>query len=160
MVFVGAIASPGHKLLFGEGDSAENLTRILGRGSGGVAAFFRWDTVIQYRHHQLCISLQSDQGELSQGDKQPAAVIVQHQLFVKIRPDAGWDLHSQVLTGTVADLPDLGAENHGVQDLYHGGGTIGTGAAWAVWTLQPGVGGEDVSPAILAAEYRPLGEAG
>ena len=46
----------------------------------------------------------------------------------------------------------------GVSDLHHGGGAVGGVDGAAVGSAETGVGGEDVGPAVLAAEHRPLGE--
>ena len=48
----------------------------------------------------------------------------------------------------------------GVSDLHHGGGAVGGVDGTAVGGSQTGVGGEDVGPAVLAAEDGPLGEDG
>ena len=46
----------------------------------------------------------------------------------------------------------------GVSDLHHGGGAVGGVDGAAVGSAETGVGSEDVGPAVLAAEHRPLGE--
>ena len=46
----------------------------------------------------------------------------------------------------------------GVSDLHHRGGVIGADPGKAVRAVQAGAAGIDMCPAVLAAEYRPLGE--
>jgi hypothetical protein len=48
----------------------------------------------------------------------------------------------------------------GVCDLYYRGRTVGTADTGAVGTAEPGIGGEDVGTAILAAQHSPFGEGG
>ena len=48
----------------------------------------------------------------------------------------------------------------GVSDLHHGGGAVGGVEGAAVGGTQPGIGGEDVGAAVLAAEYGTFGEDG
>ena len=48
----------------------------------------------------------------------------------------------------------------GVSDLHHSGGMVGADTAETVGAVQTGAAGVDVGPAVLSAEYRPLGEHG
>ena len=48
----------------------------------------------------------------------------------------------------------------GVNRLHHGGGAVGGVEGTAVGGTQPGIGGEDVGAAVLAAEYGTFGEDG
>ena len=154
------IAASGDELFFREGDAAEDFARVFGAAAGGVAAFLGGDAVIQHRNHQLGISLQADQGELPKSDEQATLFVAQHQFFVKILPNTLGNLGCQFLTGAVADLPHLGAEYHGIQNLYHGGGAVGAGTAGSIRGTEPGIGGENVGAAVFTAQNRPLGEAG
>ena len=52
------------ELLSGEGNAAEHFTGILGT-AGVVAAFLAGHGVIQNRHDQLRVTLQTDNGELA-----------------------------------------------------------------------------------------------
>ena len=153
-----SVAAGGGELGRGEGNSAEHFAGILG-AAGGVAAFLGGNGVIQHRHDELGIPLQTDHRELAQGDKQPAAVTGFHQIFVKLAADTAGDLDAGILPAPVlADFPHLGAEDHGIQHLHHSGGQIGAVAGGAVSIAQPGIAAENVGLALFPAEHRPLGE--
>ena len=67
--FKGFIAVRRSELIGREGDAAEHLAGIFS-AAGIVTAFLAGNGIIQYRHHQLCIPLQPDDGELSECYKQ------------------------------------------------------------------------------------------
>lgn len=159
-VVAAVIAAAGGEPGGGEGDFAEHLAGIFG-AARGFAAFLGGDCVVQNGNHQLGIPFQTNDGELPQGDEEPAAVTAVHQIVIKHGANGGRDLQSIVLSAmVVANIPNLGAEDHGIQNLHHGGGNIGTVAADAVGFMQTGVAGEDVSRAVFAAEHRPFGKHG
>ena len=121
VIFAGTIivAAGGGELLSGEGDPGEELAGILRTAAaGGIAAFLGGDGVIQHRHDQLGIPLQTDDGELAQCDEQTALIAGDHQVLVEHLPDVCRDLHDLVAPA-VADVADLGSKNHGIQHLHH-----------------------------------------
>ena len=113
-----AIAVVRGELLGREGNPAEHFAGILGAAAAGLAAFLHRDGVVQYRDHQLGIPLQPDDGELPQGDEQPPLAAGEHQLLVKGGSDGLRNLNGHRFAGAVADLLDLGAKHHGIQNLY------------------------------------------
>ncbi len=118
MVIPLLVAVPGDKLLFREGNAAEHFTGILSTAARSVAAFLGGNAVIQHRHDNLGIPLQTDDGELTQRDEQAAVIVAQHQFLVEHILDVRGNLRGQFLTGTVADLLHFGAENHGIQHFH------------------------------------------
>lgn len=113
-----AVAVVRGELLSREGDPAEHFAGILGAAAAGLAAFLHRNGVVQHRDHQLGVPLQPDNGELSQGDEQPPLAAGEHQLLVKGGPDGLRNLNGHRFAGAVADLLDLGAQHHGIQNLY------------------------------------------
>jgi hypothetical protein len=152
-----AVAVPGGEFGCGKGDSAEHFTGIFG-AAGGFAAILGGDAVLQYRHHQLGIPLQTDDGELAQSHKQSAFVTGEYQLLVKHAADGPGDLGDHFSAGTVTDILDLGIENHGIQYLHHSGGEIGVKSGWSIHFSQTGIATVDMGPAVFTAEYGPFGE--
>lgn len=98
----------GLKLGCGEGDSAEHLTRIF-CAAGSFAAFLAGDAVLHNGYNQLRIPLQTDNGELSQCDKETAAVSGKNQFLVKEGTDFAGNLRHDFVTGAVADFLNFGA---------------------------------------------------
>ena len=151
------IAVSGGELGGGEGDPGEHLAGIFGAATGVFTAFLGGNGVFHHRDHQLGIPLQADDGELTQSDKQTAAVAGEDQFFIKQAGDAVGDLDG-FLAGTVADFLDFGTEDHGVQYLHHGGGQVGEVTGHAVRLAQAGVAAVDMGVAFLTAEDGPFGE--
>jgi hypothetical protein len=145
------ITSTGDELFFREGNTAEDLAGVFSTTAGSVATFLGGDAVIQHGDYQLGIPLQTNEGELTQGNKKSALFVAQHQIFVEIFPDTLGNLCCQLRTAAVTDFPHFGTENHRIQNLHHSGGAVGTGTAGAVRSAQTGVGGEDMGAAVLTA---------
>lgn len=153
------VAVVGRKLFGGEGNPAEHLAGILGAAApGGVAALLGGNGVVQHRDHQLGVPLQPDNGELSQGDKQPPLPAREHQLLVEDRADALGNLGRDGIAGAFANVPDLGTQHHGVQNLHHGGRPVRRANRVPVGAGQTGIAAEDVGPAVLAAQDGPFAE--
>ena len=117
LITAAAVAAVGGELTGREGDSAEQFTGILG-AAGIVAAFLGGDGVVQHRHDELCVPLQTDDGELAQGHIEPAAVRSHDQVIIEEPLNGGGDL-DRARVGPVADIPDPGAEDHGIQYFHH-----------------------------------------
>lgn len=142
-----------------EGNPAEHLAGILGAAApGSVAAFLGGDGVIQHGDHQLSVPLQSNDGELSQCDKQSPLSAGKHQFLIKGGADSLRDLGSDGIAGAFAHVPDLGTQHHGIEHLYHGGGAVGGTQGTPVRTAKRGIASENVGPAVLTAQNSPLVE--
>ena len=111
------IAACGRKLLGREGDPGEHFTGVL-TASGIVAAFLAGNGIIQYRHHQLGIPFQPNDGELSQGYQQLPLSTGKYQRIVKQFPDTVGDLYCGGFTAAVICFLDFGRQHHGIQDLH------------------------------------------
>jgi len=152
-----AVTAPGCELGSREGDAAEQLAGILG-AAGGVTAFLGGNAVVHNRHDQLGVPFQPDDGELPQGDIEPSAVILEHQVLIEHGLDPVRQLHGAVPAAALAGLPDSGAQDHGVQGLHHGRGPVCQIPGNGLRRAGPQVAAVDVGAALLAAEDNPFGE--
>ena len=94
---------------------------------------------------------------MPQGDEQATAVTGDHQLIVKHSTDGSGDLSCGGILA-VADIPNRGIQNHGIQNFHNGCGAIGLVPGRAVKLTQAGIAAVDVCPAVLAAENGTLGK--
>ena len=101
-----SIAACRHKLLCWEGDTAEHFAWIF-CAARCIGALLGGNGIIQYIDDNLCITLQTDNGKLSQGHEEPSVFPSQHQLLVKELADTAGDL-CHILAAAIADLLDLG----------------------------------------------------
>ena len=114
-----SVAIPGRKLLGREGDAAEHFAGIFCAAAALVAAFLAGKSVIQHRHDELGLPLQPDDGELPQSHKQLPLAACDHQRLVKEIPDTFGDLNRNgAFTPTGVALPDLGGQNHRVENFH------------------------------------------
>ena len=118
------VTTRGAEFLGREGDPAEHFAGIFA-ASGIVAAFLAGNGVIQYRHHQLGIPFQPDNGELPQGYQQlPLSSGKYQRIFIQF-PDTVRELDSSGLTAAGIRFFDLGSKHHGIQHFHYGSGKVG-----------------------------------
>ena len=146
------------KTICRERDPGKHLTGVL-PCSGTVAAFLAGQAVIQHRHHQLCVTLQANDGELSQAYIQAATFSADHQLLVEHLQDALGNLR-YIAVLALAYLPHPGRKHHRIQHLYYSGRKVGGEGSQAVRVIESGSAGEDLGCAFLAAQHCPFGEYG
>ena len=121
-VLAAALVLRGKELVHGEGDVLEELTGIVAAvaaiGAGGAALF--GEAVVINGHQQLAVPLQTDDGELAQGDEYPAAVLARRQVAAEALAHAGGHLAQvAVAAAAVAALHHLGAQDDGIYRLYY-----------------------------------------
>ena len=95
----GAVAG-GEELLDGEADLGEDLAGVVVAAAAG--AFLLGHAVIVGRDEQLGVALKADDGELAEGDVQPAAGVGGDQRLAEAGEDAGRDVVSVVVAADVA----------------------------------------------------------
>ena len=118
-VVVFAVAALRGELLGGEGDTAEHLAGILGAAGVG-AAFLFGDSIVHHGYDQLYIPLQPDDGELAQSHIQSPVGAAHHQFFVeKLADSAGNADIDPIRLTALAAFPNLGTEDHGIEDFHH-----------------------------------------
>ena len=115
--FPRAVAAVGGEGIGREGDLVKEGAGVLGAAAGVGAALLGGDGVVQDRHDQLGRTLQTDDGELAQGDEEPLLVAAQHQIV----PEHGLDIRGD---GQGAWLTDLhraypAPQHHRIQHLHH-----------------------------------------
>lgn len=113
------VAISGCELISGEGNPGEHFTGIFST-AGSVATFFGGNAVIQNRYDQLCISFQSNDGELSQGDEKPSIFSGEYKGLVKHLGNALGNVNNSVFfTFALAYIKHFGAEHHGIKNFHH-----------------------------------------
>lgn len=117
--FLPGITASRIELLGREGNSGEYLAGILG-AAGIVAAFLDGDAVVQHGHDKLCIPLQTNNGELAQGDEHPLPISGEHQILIEKPADGGRNLADSLSAAAFAPFLYAGTEDHGIQDLHCG----------------------------------------
>ena len=158
IVTAAIVTAAGGELPCGEGDPGEHLAGIFCT-AGSVAAFFSGDGVVHHRHDQLGIPLQTDNGELTQGHIESAAFAGDDQIVIKHPGDGPGNVQRCIfLALAVADIPDPGAEDHGVKNFYDSCWPVGVAAGRTVCFMQAGIAAIDVGAAVLAAKHGPLGK--
>jgi hypothetical protein len=153
------VAIGGLELGCGEGDSAEHLTGIFS-AAGAFAAFLAGDAVLHNGYNQLCIPLQTDNGELSQCDKETAAVSGENQLLIKQGTDFAGNLRHDFMTAAVANFLYFGTQNHGIQNFYHSGGQTGKEMCGFAVFSDLGIARVNVCFAVFAAQNSSFGKDG
>ena len=104
------------KLAHREGNVAKQAAGIVGAAAG---ALLLRHTVVIHRHQQLGIPLQADNGELSQCDIDPAAVVSAAKLAVEALADKGRHFAQvAVAVPAAAVFHDPGVQNDGINRLY------------------------------------------
>ena len=105
------LALGGKELIYGKGNALEEFTGVIAgaaTGAGG-AALFGQAVVIDW-HQQLAVPLQADDGELTQGDEDPAAVLAGGKVTGEALAHAGGYLTQvTVAAATIATIDNLGA---------------------------------------------------
>lgn len=111
----------GEEFVYGEFDVAEDLAGVVFAAAAG--AFLLGHAVIVCGNEKLGFALQTDQGELAQGDIYALPVIPETEVAAKAGTDAGRDLGKLAVTGTaLAYVHQLHAQDNGVDSLHNGGG--------------------------------------
>ena len=122
--FAAAIVALGREeLIHREGNVLEELAGVVAVvaavGAGGAALF--GETVVVHGHQQLTVPLQADNGELTQGDEHPTAVLARRQVAAEALAYAGGNLAQvAVAAAAVTALHYLGAQDDGIYRLHHG----------------------------------------
>ena len=104
-----------------EGYPTKQFTGIFRIGAGGVGAFFAGDRVFQERYYHLSIPLQSNNGELPKGYKEPTVVMTCHQIFIKQFLHAFGNLRAELLRAMITVFGNLAGKNHGIEYFHNGG---------------------------------------
>ena len=121
-----------------------------------VAVLIR-HTVVEHRHQQLAVPLQTDDGKLTQGHKGPAVIVAHGQVAAEALADAGRNLADVAVTAPVlAALYQLCVQYDGVYRLHHCNGHIALLQQLAVQTVDTDLGGEDFRAALAAEENHAL----
>ena len=142
------------ELLDGEADLGEDLAGVVVAAAAG--AFLLGHAVIVGRDEQLGVALKADDGELAEGDVQPAAGVGGDQRLAEAGEDAGRDVVSVVVAADVAvGVYELEVQRYGVDGLDVGGGHAVVHAAAVAQ-----VGRERLYRALAAAEHDALVEDG
>lgn len=138
-----------------EFDAAEDVAWALGTAYiAGLGADLCGDAVVERRDQKLGVTLQSHDGELSDGHKEPAALAGEHQLIIEPLQHALRQFGQfTAATAAVAAVHHIGAEHHGI-DYFHHGMRHATGRAVLAAVLV----GEDLGVAVAAEEQSTLGE--
>ena len=102
-----------------EVDVLEQLAGVLA-GASAAGTVFIGQAVIEDRHEQLAVPLQTYNRKLAQGHKGPAAVVSHSQVAAKALADTGRNLADVAVTAAVlAALHQLGIQNNGVHSLHN-----------------------------------------
>ena len=80
------------ELVYGELYLTEHITGILMAAVLAATAILAGDAVVISRNEQLGIPFHADNGELSQGNKQPVHISIGHQLITKAGGYPHWDV--------------------------------------------------------------------
>ena len=152
-----AVAALGGELGGGEGNAAEQLAGVFS-AARGVAALFGGDAVVHDGHNELCVPLQADDGELSQGHIEPPAVSLHGQVLVKHSLYPIRQLQGAVPSAALAGLPDPGTQYHGIQRFYNRCGAVCQISCDGIGGAGPQITAVDVGAAFLAAEDDALGK--
>ena len=99
---------------------AENLAGVLIAGGVAAGALLLRDAVVVNGGEQLGVPLQTDEGELPQGDIEPPGLTAKAQLTAKAGADAGGNLGDLAVTvAAFAHVHQLDAQHNGVHRLYY-----------------------------------------
>ncbi len=154
-----AIAAGREEGRDGEFDLAEHVAgALVGTGTSG-GTVLGGDAIAVAGNPQLGIALHANDGELTDGDIQAAALTVEDQLTVKAAADKAGQLQAGVVVAAaVADIHYLAGEDHGIDDLHQGVGRCGLHETLTVEAVHNGLAAEGPGGAFTAAENDPLGE--
>ena len=154
-----AVAAGGEEGRDGELDLAEHVAGTLVSAGTGGSAVLGGDAVAVAGNPQLGVALHTDDGELTDGDVQAAALTVEDQLTVEAAADEAGQLQAGVVVAAaVADVHHLAGEDHGVDDLHQSVGRCGLHKTLTVESVHNGLAAEGPGAALAAAENDPLGE--
>ena len=118
-VGAGSGGAGGEELAHGELHMAEDLAGVL-LAVGAAGALLLGHAVVIHRHEQLGVPLQTDDGELAQGDIDPAALAAAAQIAVEAAADAGGHVGQLAVAGAaLAHVHQLHVEHDGVHHLYY-----------------------------------------
>ena len=141
------------ELIHREGNILEHFAGIIAAAAGAAVAGFVRQAVVVYRHEQLAVPLQADDGKLTQGDKDPAVVISRRQVTAEALAHTGGDLTQvTVAAAAVAAIYQLGAQDDGIHCLHNGNGHITLLDKLLIQGVQPHPGGEYLGGAFAAEE--------
>ena len=142
-------------------DPAEQIAGALVGGAAGGGAVLGGDAVAEAGDPQLGIPLETNDGELAQGDIEPAALTGEHQFAVEAAADEGGKIQADVVVAVaVAHIDDFAGQNHGIHHFHHGLGGAAAHELLAVKSVGYDLAAEDLGAAFAAAEDNPLGEDG
>ena len=147
------------ELIHREADVLEQLAGVLGGGAAaaGAGAVLVGQAVVVHRHEQLAVPLQTDDGELAQGDKGAAVVVAHGQLAAEALAHAAGDLTDVAVAAAVlAALHQLRVQHDGIDCLHHRHRHVALLQHLAVQAVNAQLGGEDLGVALAAEEDDPL----
>lgn len=135
---------------------AENLAGVLIAGRVAAGALLFRDAVVVDGGEQLGVPLQTDEGELPQGDIEPPVLAAEAQLTAEAGADAGRNLGDFAVTGTtLTHIHQFDAQHNGVHRLHHRSGHVAL-TELLVRAVDADLGGENLGGALTAKENDPL----
>ena len=107
----------------------------------------------------MAVTLQANDRELAQGNKDLAAIFAHSEITVKALADTRRDLTDIAITAArLAAVHQFGVQNDGIYGLYYSGRHIALLNLLAVQAVDTGVGAEDTGVALAAEKDDPLVE--
>lgn len=100
-------------------DLPEQLAGVLLTAVAAAVTVLLGHAVVVSGHEQLGIPLQSDNGELAQGDKQAVHIAAGDQLLGKAGAHSRGNLAAVVVVAALAHLHQLHSQDDGIHRLYH-----------------------------------------
>ena len=145
------------EFVHGELDAAEHVAGVLFTIVVIAAAILGGDAVVVDGDQQLGVPLQTDDGELAQGDEQPVLIAAGHQLVAEAGGHRHGDIHAAAVAGAAfAHIHQLQAEDQRIDGLHHCGGQIGLGYTLDLTLVV--LRGKALGAALAAEEHHPLAE--
>lgn len=144
------------KLAHRELDLPKQLAGVLLTAVAAAVTVLLGHAVVVSGHEQLGIPLQSDNGELAQGDKQAVHIAAGDQLLGEAGAHSRGNLAAVVVMMALAYLHQLHSQDDGVHRLHHSGGSGGGGQALDITAAVLPGGGKHLGASFAAKEDHPL----
>lgn len=146
----------GEEFLHRECDALEQVTGITAAAAG---AFFLGHAVIKNRNEQLAVTLQTNDGELAQRDKDDTVFLSSGEVAVEALADTGRDLADVAVTAAVGTpLNQFGVQNDRIDSFHHCNRKVAAFDQLPVQCIDLNLRGEDLGAAFAAEQDHSLVE--
>ena len=140
----------GEELLYGEGDALEQIAGVSAVSAGTL---FFGHAVVQNGNEKLTVTLQTNDGELSQCDQNDAVFLTSGEVAIEALADTGRNFADVTVAAAVgAPIHELGIQYDRVYCFDYRNGKIASLDQLAVQRIDLHLGGKDLCAAFAAEE--------